>query len=149
MRFQPLGLSVFLLLASGCGKDKPASSPEPTKSTKAPTAAGDRPGEAEVAAASPLKGFLAKDNVLVLDVRSPGEFAGGHVDGALNLPVGELEARIAEVVPDKSTPVVLHCASGGRSATAFQAMSEMGYTELFDAKTPQAVVEATGTELVK
>ena len=53
----------------------------------------------------------------LVDVRSPSEFASGHLEGALNLPVGQLSARMGELGP-KGTPIVVYCASGTRSAMA-------------------------------
>ncbi|MDZ7646230.1 MAG: rhodanese-like domain-containing protein [Cytophagales bacterium] len=53
----------------------------------------------------------------IVDVRTPGEFQGGHVAGSINIPVNELSQRIEELKSLKS-PLVLCCASGGRSAMA-------------------------------
>jgi phage shock protein E len=64
---------------------------------------------------------------LLLDVRTPQEFAEGHVSGAKNLPVQELAARINEVGP-KSRHVVLYCRSGARSAAAAQLLRAQGYS---------------------
>jgi len=63
-------------------------------------------------AADPVQ--LVADGALLLDVRTPGEFADGHVQGALNVPVQVLESRIAEL--DPARPVVVYCRSGNRSA---------------------------------
>lgn len=72
----------------------------------------------------------AKDLVpaggVVLDVRTREEFASGHVEGALNIPVQELVARIDELgAPGRH--VVVYCRSGGRSATAAQILRRAGY----------------------
>lgn len=67
----------------------------------------------------------------VVDVRSPGEFAGGHVPGAINVPVNELGRRIQELgATDK--PVVVYCASGARSASAAQALRRAGFADVLD-----------------
>jgi len=52
----------------------------------------------------------------LLDVRTPGEFQDGHAEGATNIPVSELESRLAEVPRDRV--VITYCASGSRSRTA-------------------------------
>ncbi|MFO0692097.1 MAG: rhodanese-like domain-containing protein [Polyangiales bacterium] len=65
----------------------------------------------------------------LLDVRTPGEFAERHVDGALNVPVQELEERLGEVPRDR--PVVVYCLSGGRSAAASRMLAAAGY-EAYD-----------------
>lgn len=54
----------------------------------------------------------------VLDVREPDEWAGGHIAGATHIPLGELQARVAEVPDDR--PVLCVCAVGGRSGMATQ-----------------------------
>lgn len=67
----------------------------------------------------------------LVDVRSPGEFAGGHLDGALNVPVGDLSKRVAEL-GDKTKPVVLYCASGMRSASAASTLRRAGFADVHD-----------------
>lgn len=69
---------------------------------------------------------------LVIDVRSPEEFGGGHVPGALNLPLGEVREKISQRVKDKNQPLLVHCLSGGRSALAQQQLKTMGYTIVFN-----------------
>ena len=63
----------------------------------------------------------------LLDVREKEEYREGHLPGAVSLPRGFLDMRIEEVVPDKSTPVVLYCAGGTRSLLAGRTLREMGY----------------------
>ena len=64
---------------------------------------------------------------LYVDVRSPGEYAGGHVDGALNIPLDQLQRRIGELGGDRSREIVLYCASGGRSAMACGLLHQLGF----------------------
>lgn len=63
----------------------------------------------------------------VIDVRTPAEFAHDHVPGALNVPLGGVRERMAEVVPDRETPLLLHCHSGGRSGIARAILRRAGY----------------------
>jgi rhodanese-related sulfurtransferase len=65
-------------------------------------------------------------------VRTPAEYAEGHIDGALNLDWtgGVLDQRMASL--DKSKPVLLYCASGRRSAAAREAMTAAGFTDVKD-----------------
>lgn len=65
---------------------------------------------------------------LLLDVRTVEEFAGGHVPGALNIPVQALAQRLAEV--PKGRPVIVYCESGRRSARALDLLKEAGYTDV-------------------
>lgn len=87
-------------------------------------------------------------DVVILDVRSPGEFSGGHVEGAVNVPVSELD-RVSTILPDKDRQIIVHCEAGVRSAHATTRLAEMGYTKVLDAKTPGAVAKAMGKPLVK
>lgn len=69
---------------------------------------------------------LVQKGALLVDVRTPDEYASGHVDGALNLPVQELPARLSELGPT-SRPVVVYCRSGARSARAAELIRQAGY----------------------
>lgn len=74
--------------------------------------------------------FTSDTPHLLLDVRTPGEFADGHIEGAVNIPVESLASRIAEVPSD--VPVVVYCRSGNRSATASQILNSAGYGAVYD-----------------
>lgn len=76
---------------------------------------------------------------LIIDVRSPGEFATGHVRGSVNVPLDRLADDIAKAVPDKSAPVILCCASGGRSGMACSFMQQMGYQQVSNGGSAEAV----------
>ena len=66
---------------------------------------------------------------LLLDVRTEGEYAEGHIPGAKNLPLQSL-AGIAAVAPAKDTPLFLYCRSGARSGQAASQLQRMGYTRV-------------------
>jgi molybdopterin/thiamine biosynthesis adenylyltransferase/rhodanese-related sulfurtransferase len=70
---------------------------------------------------------LARDGYRVIDVREQSEWDAGHVAGATLLPMREVPERIAEVVPDRDTPLLLHCAVGARSARVASWLAQMGY----------------------
>ena len=78
-------------------------------------------------------------NALVIDVRSSGEYASGHVQGAINLPLDRLEQEIGRVAPDKSVPVLMYCLSGGRSGGACQLMHQLGYRQVVNGGSVGAV----------
>jgi sulfur-carrier protein adenylyltransferase/sulfurtransferase len=67
---------------------------------------------------------------VILDVREPEEHQQGAIPGALHIARGQLESSIESRIPDKSTPVIIHCASGVRSAFAAKTMAELGYTDV-------------------
>jgi phage shock protein E len=72
-----------------------------------------------------------KAGAKIIDVRSPDEFRDGAYPGAVNIPVSELNSRLAEV--PKGVPIVLYCASGARSATAAQLLKRSGYSDVMNA----------------
>jgi rhodanese-related sulfurtransferase len=72
---------------------------------------------------------LVQGGALLLDVRSPEEFAEGHLAGAVNIPVDALPQRLAEVEP-KDRPVVVYCRSGARSKKARGLLLEHGWTRV-------------------
>lgn len=67
----------------------------------------------------------------LVDVRSVQEFAQGHIDGALNVPVDQVERRLAEV-GSPSDVIVLYCRSGARSAAAAGLLRRRGYGQVYD-----------------
>ena len=70
------------------------------------------------------------EEVTILDVREPHEFDQGVVPGAVYMSRGVLERDIEVVVPDRSTPIILYCAGGSRSALAAATLLDMGYSEV-------------------
>lgn len=66
-------------------------------------------------------------HLTVVDVRSPGEFAAGHIDGAINLPLDRLAQDAAALLPHKEAPLVLCCLSGARSGLGVQLLRQLGY----------------------
>ncbi|CAN5282158.1 hypothetical protein BH18ACT4_BH18ACT4_13300 [soil metagenome] len=67
---------------------------------------------------------------LVLDVREPDEFEQGAIAGALHIPRGTLESSIESRVADRDIPLIVHCASGVRSAFAARTLGDLGYTNV-------------------
>lgn len=67
---------------------------------------------------------------LLVDVRTPEEFAEGHIAGAVNISLQTLSERLNEIPRDQ--PVVVYCRSGNRSAQASQILAQAGYTTIYD-----------------
>jgi phage shock protein E len=67
----------------------------------------------------------------VIDVRSKGEYAGGHVPGSLNVPLQDLQLQLGKI--KKSRTVIVCCASGARSAQAKQILNQRGYNDVVNA----------------
>ncbi len=91
----------------------------------AATKAGVR--EVDTATADELR---QQAGAVVLDVREPDEYEQGAIPGALHIARGTLETSIESRVPDKATPLVVHCASGVRSAFAAKTLADLGYTDV-------------------
>jgi rhodanese-related sulfurtransferase len=108
--------------------------------------AGPAPGQA-IPAGLPPPGVVDADTarrliasgVAVVDVRTPEEFATGHVPGAINIPHDQLAERHGEIGPP-ATPVLLYCRSGRRSGIAAGTLAEKGFTAVWDMRTYQAWV---------
>lgn len=75
---------------------------------------------------------LLKQDAALVDVRSQGEFRGGSAEGAVNLPVGEIERDIAAKGWSRDRPIIVFCASGARSALAKRQLTAAGYAKVFN-----------------
>lgn len=75
---------------------------------------------------------LLQDGALVVDVRNAGEYRGGHLPKAVNVPLGELKETFPCRVPDKNQVLLLHCLSGTRSGMAKRVLKSMGYQNVFN-----------------
>ncbi|GLS15067.1 rhodanese-like domain-containing protein [Hydrogenophaga electricum] len=71
--------------------------------------------------------LINREKAVVVDVCSPEEYAAGHVAGAKNVPLADLESRLPAVVKNKALPVILVCASGVRSKRAVAVARKLGY----------------------
>lgn len=80
---------------------------------------------------SGLEQFRNTDGAFLLDVRTPGEYAGGHIHGSKNLPLQSI-FDIAKLVPDVQTPVFVYCQSGARSRRAATFLEKSGYSAVTD-----------------
>lgn len=89
-----------------------------------------RPAVPTVAPAELAARLAAGENLQIVDVREPGEYAEGHVPGALLLPLGQLARRYREL--DRHRPVMMVCRSGNRSGQATAALVQAGYTNVYN-----------------
>lgn len=99
------------------------------KSTQAGAKAGLPDGDPALA-----RRLVRDEGALLLDVRSAGEFEGGHVEGAKNITHTEVPARVDEIVEwqggDKDKPIVVYCRAGRRAGFAKEALLEAGFTNV-------------------
>jgi phage shock protein E len=75
---------------------------------------------------------LVKNGAIILDVRSKGEFAGGHIKGSVNISVDILRNNLAKL-KDKNKTIITCCASGMRSASAKSILQSNGYVNVYNA----------------
>jgi rhodanese-related sulfurtransferase len=73
--------------------------------------------------------LINRERAVVVDVREPEEFATGHVTGAKNVPLGQLEQKLPATVKNKSLPLLLICATGARAQRAVTTARKLGYEQ--------------------
>ena len=107
-------LLLSLLLLAGCGGNAAAGSYQQITQEEA-------------------KEMMDNQEVIILDVREQDEYDGGHIPGAVLLPVGSIdEDTAAEVIPEMDSTVLVYCRSGNRSKTASSTLVELGYTNIYE-----------------
>jgi rhodanese-related sulfurtransferase len=82
---------------------------------------------------NPAADFVAliQQGAMIVDVRSKGEFSGGHIKGAINIPLDELN-NASNQLKDKNKIIITCCASGMRSASGKNILSAKGYTHVYN-----------------
>lgn len=73
--------------------------------------------------------LINREKAVVVDLREPAEFAAGHVGGAKNVPLGQLESKLAGTVKNKALPLILVCQTGARSGRAVAIAKKLGYEQ--------------------
>ena len=110
-----------LLLLLGCSPQE-----------ETPTPAADAPATSPASAPTPRAGAIAAlpaDSILYVDVRTPQEYAAGHVQGAINIPHDQMEARWPELAAHRDRPLVVYCRTGRRSGLALQVLQAQGFSQ--------------------
>jgi rhodanese-related sulfurtransferase len=96
------------------------------------------------------KEMLARgETPILVDTREDNEFAAGHVAGAVHLSRGIIERDIENKYPDKSTPLVLYCGGGFRSALVAENLGKMGYTNAISLDGGWKALKTSGLPLVE
>jgi len=76
-----------------------------------------------------VKQYKTTSGAILLDVRTPQEYAEGHIPESRNIPLQNID-KAEEIVDNKDTPLFVHCLSGGRSRQAASVLKQMGYTNV-------------------
>ena len=85
----------------------------------------------QITADEVYKALSEKRDVVFLDVRTPGEFGKGKIEGSINIPVDEIGDIISTSLPDKEKTIFAYCLSGSRSSVAADQMVMLGYTNVY------------------
>ena len=72
----------------------------------------------------------SEEGCIILDVRTREEYDQGHIPGAVLIPNTEIEAKAADLLPDKEQLILVYCRSGRRSKLAAQSLADLGYTNI-------------------
>ena len=76
-----------------------------------------------------VKSYMSTPGAVLLDVRTPGEYRGGHIPGSKNIPLNSLE-KVSSVARSKDTELYVYCQSGARSRQASSILQRMGYNRV-------------------
>lgn len=125
MKLSVFGFFLFLILTSCTGSFSPDKQPPAEEGVPVDSYQTVHSGE--------LKRLLTQQEAVLLDVRTVGEYAAGHLKDAVHMDfyAPDFASRLQEL--DRSVPYVLYCASGGRSKQAAIMMKSMGFKKVYDA----------------
>jgi rhodanese-related sulfurtransferase len=117
-------MAAVAALLSGC-------SSSPLSPTSGPTAAA-APANGTSLSPADFAQAVKVSNTVLLDVRTPAEFASGHLAGAVNVDVEAADFATKVSALDKTKAYAVYCRSGNRSKTAMSAMVQFGFTPVYD-----------------
>ena len=133
--------ALVALTGAACTASEPAAGGRATASAEASRAYGATLNAAEFAAS------LDRPGVIVLDVRTPAEYAAGHLEGAVLADInGDFEAAVAGL--DRAAPYAVYCRSGSRSAAAIEAMKQLGFGDAWHLGGGIGAWQAAGEDVV-
>ncbi|HSP74906.1 MAG TPA: rhodanese-like domain-containing protein [Cryobacterium sp.] len=100
------------------------------------------------APAAPAAQSAISADAVVIDVRTPGEYVAGHLEGAMNIDVqsSDFDSKVSALPTD--VEYVVYCRSGSRSAAAEARLTELGFTSVTDAGAMSAATVSTGLPVV-
>lgn len=129
-------LILSMVLATGCA-EKPANAPAQTE-TPAETPAEAQADVAEIktmtgAELAEQNSAKKKDEVLIIDVRSPEEYKAGHIENAININIEGFEDNLGIIEDKKDFPIIVYCNSGKKSGQAAETLVNNGFKDVTNA----------------
>lgn len=124
--FPALIAAVAILAMAGCTADSPTQPPSPS------TPGQSAPVYHRITAEQAKERIDSGDPVVLLDVRTPAEFAEKHIPGALLIPNETIGGTPPPELPDFNAEILIYCRSGNRSRQAAEKLIAMGYTAVYD-----------------
>lgn len=121
-------LSVVLVLAALFVLAACARVPQKT----APSPDAQQAGGYQTISAEQAQRLIGAEDVAIVDVREPDEYAAGHLIDATLIPLGTIEETAVRTIPDKNATILVYCRSGVRSADASQKLAALGYTNVYN-----------------
>lgn len=116
----------FLLILLLVSCTQPIASQTETSSDQASLSYGDITGEQ-------LESLIGQTEVQIVDVRSPEEFAAGHVEGAINIPVEQFQTQFEDLKLDPEQAIAIYCRSSNRSSVVYQILTKAGFDKVYHA----------------
>lgn len=74
----------------------------------------------------------SNEEIIILDVRTTGEYSRGKIEGSVNLPLDDIGEKIERLLPNKEAKIIIYCLSGSRSVYAVDEMVKLGYKNVFN-----------------
>ena len=127
-------IAVFIL--AGCAQNQEAASDGAmgVSSVESEVSSDEEEGSGyqQISQEEAMKMMEEEDDYLILDVRTPEEFAEGHIPDAVNIPNETIGSDVSDVLKDKDQILLIYCRSGNRSKQASSKLAMMGYTNIYE-----------------
>ena len=117
-------LFALSMVGTTLAQDKAPAGPPPVVKEMVAKAKGS---VQKVSAADVKAAIDNKEKTILLDVRDPGEYAAGHLPGAVNISRGTLEFNVFSKIPDQNAKIYVYCKTAGRSTLATKTLGDLGY----------------------
>lgn len=142
-------LSVLTIGLAGCSSDSGTTETTAATEVQGPAAPIEAPAAPERVDATTFAEVVAAPGVQIIDVRTPQEFAEGHIEGAVNFPVELPDFANQIATLDPAGTYAVYCRSGNRSQPAVAAMSQIGITGIYELESGTTGWTQAGLPLVQ